>query len=175
MVDLSGISVVTKPTKKRLNERQLEDYRHHREQCLTWLLAVGKDPQRADGYAFSTVKSRANRMDQFYRWVWEQEDGYTAHVTTEHADAYMQALAYDDDYSDAHKDTCQKAVQMLFKWIHHDRGGELWKPAFRFNPADGSSHPRDYLTMEERGLIREASFEYGSVPAYGDLSPDARD
>jgi hypothetical protein len=48
----------------------------------------GKDTEKADGYARTTVSNRAHRMDQFYRWVWDREDGYTTNVTHDHADAY---------------------------------------------------------------------------------------
>lgn len=57
MVDREGISVVTEPSRERLNERLREDYRHHWEKILKWLLAVGKDPKSADWYAFLTVKN----------------------------------------------------------------------------------------------------------------------
>lgn len=65
---LEGIAIVPEPSEKRLNERQRVDYRTEREQCLEWLLAFGKDPSHADGYAYLTVKNRASRMDQFYLW-----------------------------------------------------------------------------------------------------------
>lgn len=65
---LESISVGPKPSEKLLNERQRVDYRTEREQCLEWLLTFGKDPDSVEGYAYSTVKTRASRMDQFYRW-----------------------------------------------------------------------------------------------------------
>lgn len=71
---LEEITVVPAPTEKRLNQRQLVDYRAQREDCLEWLLTFGKEPQKADGYAVSTVSVRGYRMDQFYRWVWDQEN-----------------------------------------------------------------------------------------------------
>lgn len=78
MNPLEDIAVVPEPSEKLLNQRQPFDYRTERENCLEWLLAFGKDPERAEGYAMGTVSNRASRMDQFYRWVWEQEDGYTS-------------------------------------------------------------------------------------------------
>lgn len=86
---LEGITVVTEPAAELLNERQEIDYRNQREQCLEWLLVFGIDPKKADGYARTTVSNRAHRMDQFYRWVWDYEDGYTTNVTHDHADAYL--------------------------------------------------------------------------------------
>lgn len=62
---LHGITVLTEPTAELLNERQRIDFHTTRENCLKWLLAFGKNPGKADGYARSTVKTRAHRMDQF--------------------------------------------------------------------------------------------------------------
>jgi hypothetical protein len=173
MTDLDGITVVTEPSEESLNERQLSDYRSQREDCLKWLLTFGKNPDMVEGYAFETVHARAYRMDMFYRWVWEQEGRYVADVTHEHADAWMQELAYQEK-SNAHKDNCQKAVQMLLKWRHHKHGLDEWEPDIRFN-SGGSSQPRDFLTRAERSKIREAALEYGSIPSYNSLSPEERD
>ena len=171
---LEGIKVVTEPTAELLNERQQIDYRNQREQCLEWLLTFGKDPKMADGYARSTVSNRAHRMDQFYRWVWEREGGYTSTVTHEHADEYLRELAR-QEYSNAHKDNCKKAVQMLFKWRQHEHGFDEWNPELSFTTGSTTSVPRDYLTREERGKIREAALSYGSVPAYESVDADERD
>jgi len=73
----ADISIVTEPSAEVLNERQQIDYPSQREQCLDWQLVFGKDPKQADGYAHTTVKCRRDRMDQFYRWVWSEENGYT--------------------------------------------------------------------------------------------------
>jgi hypothetical protein len=40
---------------------------------------------------------------------------------------------------------------------------------------DSSTNPREYLTRDERSAVREAALEYGSVPAYNNLTPAARD
>jgi hypothetical protein len=36
-------------------------------------------------------------MDMFYRRVWEQERRYVADLTHEHADEWMQELAYQEE------------------------------------------------------------------------------
>lgn len=90
------ITVLTAPAAAHLNQRQQLDYTNHRETLLKWLLHLGKDPQNATGYSKSTVKCDAYRIDQFYRWVWEKEDGYTTAVTHIHADDYVDHLAYGD-------------------------------------------------------------------------------
>lgn len=65
----NDITLVPNNTEELLNERQYLDYRSEREHCLDWLLTFGKEPEKAEGYAKTTVSNRAYRMDQFYRWV----------------------------------------------------------------------------------------------------------
>ena len=171
---LDGIKLVPKPSAKVLNERQYLDYRSEREHCLEWLLTFGKNPEQADGYAKTTVSNRASRIDQFYRWVWEYEDGYTTNLTHEHANEYQRYLA-GTETSNSHKHTCTKAVRMLYKWRHHQRGADKWDPEIRFTRENQSTTPRDYLTREERTKIRDASLEYGSVPSREKVRGDERD
>lgn len=165
MSRVEELPIVPQPSEEYLNKRQLVDYRSQREDCLEWLLALGKNPEEADGYAFQTVRNRAYRMDMFYRWVWNQEDGYTANITHEHADEWLRYLARLDK-SNAHKDNCRKALQMLFKWREYAYGASEWDPQLSFSTDDGTTTPRDYLTEEERSVIREAALEDGSIPSY---------
>jgi site-specific recombinase XerD len=168
-----AVPVVTQPATEFLNQRQLVDYRAEREDCLSWLLALGKNPDKAVGYALGTVKPRAYRMDQFYRWVWSRDDGYTAQVTVDDADDWMKSLAQ-SDYSGTHRTNCQKAAKMLFKWREHERGAGSWDPEITFTTSRGSN-PKDYLTKDERSQIRNAALEYGSIPEYSNLSSSERD
>ncbi len=171
--DIDDISLVSSPTERILNPRQQQDYPADRDSCVRWLLTSGKDPDKHDGYALSTVKTRARRMAQFYRWVWDHERGYSLKVTTDHADAWMTHLAQQDS-SGAHKSNCQKAIQSLFKWRHHERGAKLGEPSISFSGST-AAQPRDYLTREERPQIREAALEYGCIPSYSNLNPSERD
>ena len=169
-----GFQVVPKPAQAVLSDRQLADYRAHRERLLEWALTIGKNPEHAEGYAETTVHGRAYRLDQFYRWVWTEFDGYTTDITHEHADAWMRELAYGDD-SQAHKAAHQKSIKMLFRWRAWEFGDDEWEPEVHFSSNTGSSNPKDYLTKDERRRVREASLEFGGVPSYNSLSPEERD
>jgi len=169
---LDDLPVTTEQSRSYLNQRQLQDYRAQRRACFRWLLSAGKDPESLDGYAKTTVKTRGYRMDQFYRWVWEQQGGYTANATPTHADQWMHHLA-ETDLSGTHKSNCQKSVRMLLKWRHHEHGISMWDPELTFS--DSRTQPRDYLTREERQAVRDAALEYGTVPAYDSLAPAERD
>ena len=167
-----GREILDRRTAGSMNNRQLLDYRSQREDCLEWLLTLGKRPEQAEGYAFQTVKNRAYRMDMFYRWVWKQEGGYIADVTHSHADKWLRYLACLEK-SNAHKNNCRKAVQMLFKWRQYEYGMAEWNPQLSFSSENKSTVPRDYLTQDERSQIREAALEYGSIPKYKNVDPAA--
>lgn len=85
----------------------------------------------------------------------------------------MRELAFSDK-SRTHKANTQKSLKRYFKWTAYARGSDEWEPAHSFS-SSSSPNPRDYLTIEERVRIREAALEYGSIPAYGGLTPDERD
>lgn len=156
----------------RLNHRESVDYYEYRKQLCWWFLQYGKDPEKEEGYAEATVKTRGFLIDQFYQWVWEREGMYTTWVSHEHADEWVDELVISDT-GNAHKNNSLKAVQMLFKYQSHIHGTEQWTAPFRFT--EKTTQPRDYLTQKERRKIRTASLSYGSVPDYQSLSPDARD
>lgn len=169
-----GGPVVPEPSKSRLTSRQLEDYTEHRVRLIAWMQDLGKSPEEGKGYADDTVNGRAYRLDQLYRWVWEQEERYTTTLTHDHADAWMRELAAGDT-SQENKSSHQKAVKMLFRWREWEFGDEQWEPQINFSTNSGGTNPKDYLTHEERQCVREAALEHGSVPSYNSLSPDERD
>jgi len=69
-MDFDDLPVVTQHSEEKLNEKQLLDYQEHRESFTFWLLAFGKNPERAAEYSRATVRRTAYRTDQFNRWVW---------------------------------------------------------------------------------------------------------
>jgi hypothetical protein len=52
------VPLVIEPAKKYLNQRQVEDYKQHRRGVLEWLWALGKDPERGEGYGPNTHRAR---------------------------------------------------------------------------------------------------------------------
>ncbi|WP_246404085.1 hypothetical protein [Halobellus ruber] len=104
-----GTPLITDPAQERLTERRVVDYREERRDLLEWLRDLGKKPNEGEGYAADTVYNRSYRIDGFYRWVWNEEDGYTTAVTTDHADAYCRDLL-SGDHSDSHRSNTQKAL-----------------------------------------------------------------
>ena len=172
-VDLSQYPIVPGPDADRLTEEELTAYRGFREPFIAWLLVEGKDPGEATGYAPKSVQNTAYRTSKFMRFVWDLEQTFTLEVTHNHADAYLDHLAY-ADVSGSHRDQERKALLRLFRWLEIECGYDHWEPTRKFT-ATTRIHPPDYLTIEERNLIREAATSYGSIPGYNDLSPPERD
>lgn len=170
-----GIPLVTGKARELLNPRQEVVYREFRRDLAEWMLNLGKNPEKAEGYSDATVEMRMNRLDLFFRWVWEQEGQYTQDVTTEHADDWMRHLAA-TEFKESTKAHYQTAVKTIFKWQRHARGKDVeWDPVIEYSDPSSTYQPREYLTREDRRKLREAAMEYGSVPHYNSLSPAERD
>ena len=50
---VEGIVLVTEDAQEYLNPRQEVTYREHRQELVEWLLALGKNPDKAKGYESS--------------------------------------------------------------------------------------------------------------------------
>lgn len=167
------VTLVSDVTLEHLNERQRVDYREFKAGLVRWLFTLGKHPERAEGYAESTVAQVTYKVDVFYRWVWDRE-GYTTKVTPAHADDYLHEEIAISEHSNGHKATVVKCLKRLFKYRRLQLGEAVeWEPDINFTEA--ATNPRDFLTLEERRMIREAALDYGSVPSYQGLSPVERD
>ncbi|MEF8881158.1 MAG: site-specific recombinase xerd [Halapricum sp.] len=172
---VDGINTVPDPSREQLTERQLLDYADHRTKLLKWALNLEKNPEKAEGYAHTTVAGYAYRLDLCYRWVWQERGGYTTAITHEHADDFVQHLAYKDS-TEEDKASHVKALKMLFRWRGWEFGDDPdWNPPVSFSSGNvGNTNPPDFLSVEERQQIREAVLEYGSVPTYSNCTPQER-
>lgn len=173
---LDGLPVIPRPTMKRLTGRQLIDYKSHREKLLLWMLNRGKQPDKGQGYAWDTTRCRAYNTDIFYRWVWQQHDKYTTQIDRNDANEYFRTLVASDQTS-SNKQNIEKSIKMLMRWREFHLGEDWsdWESPVSFQDSQTPDEPQDYLTREERSLIRESAINYGSVPHYNSLSPEKRD
>ena len=171
---IRGITLVPAPAADELNEKQELDYRSHRRSLIHWCLSRGKKPAKAEGYSEDTIRVRAGHIDRFYRWVWGNRGTYTAHVTHDDADQYMDHLAFErSDMQGSTKAKYQKSLKMLFKWRAHTRNDDEWDPDVTFSEPD-QRNPQDYLSRDERRRIREAALDMGSIPHYKSVESDDR-
>ena len=172
--NIEDFPLTTSHSRERLTEKEYIDYRSQREEFIQWLIYLGKDPEKAEGYSRDTIDKTAYRTDQLNRWVWAQEDGYTMAITHDHAERFMTELLY-SEASTSHKANTQKALKRFFKYCAHEKNGDIWEPSRSFSSSSGDTGPREYLTSEERKQIREAALQYGAIPRYNNLTPEERD
>lgn len=64
---VEDIVIVSQKSENYLNQRQLAEYRDFRRKLIKWMRHVGKDPEKATGYAHATARQRAYKFDRFYR------------------------------------------------------------------------------------------------------------
>ena len=121
---VDGIVLVTEDANEYLNPKQEVTYREHRRELAEWMLGLGKNPEKAEGYSYSTVKNRMNRLDLFYRFIWDREGRYIQDLTTDHADDWMRNLAR-QDIKESTKNHYQKACKTLFKWKREARNKDV--------------------------------------------------
>lgn len=167
------VTLVPKPTRRRLNYQQLRDYEHHRQELLEWALQCGKSVTDGKGYAASTMKTRAYQIDKFYRWVWEREGEYTTSVTHDHADEYLEEVAY-SDIAQWTKCGLQNALKTLYQWRRHECGWDVWEPERTFSQPNDGVNDRDYINTDERRALRSAVLEYEASPHYESFDPEER-
>ena len=68
-IDLNRSIVVIPETHEGvLTDKQLINYKQHRLKFLSWLLNIGKTPEKAKGYSPHTVYGAAYRTPQFDKW-----------------------------------------------------------------------------------------------------------
>lgn len=170
---VQGIVTVPEPSQEEVNERQLIAYKAHREKYINWLSNMGKDPDALEGYSHHTAKNHASIVDKFHRRVWNLGGGYTLDITHDHADEYIENLVLsDEEYSDSYLHNVKLALKAFFRF--KDPENE-WECEITITSSDSATNPKDYLTAEERKAFREASLEFGTIPAYSALSPEERD
>ena len=176
MTEKIGSAVIVGQTAREyLDHRRYDDYRDYKERLLRWLHTMGKNPEKAEGYADSTLSNSSYKIDQFNVWNWKETGTYGTKLTVDRADAYMMHLVLQgDEYSATHKDIVQKCLKRVFKYQSHVEGDEIeWEPEHTFS--QDLSAPRDFLTMEERRKVRDAALDYGTVPSYRSVTPEERD
>jgi len=175
MSNQNEVKAVPEKTKKRLNDRQLTDYENYMQQLVDWLLNIGKNVDKAEGYSSHTVETAVYQIDKFHRFIWDEaEDGYTLQISTDHADQYMQHIAV-EDWQQSYKASLQKSVKREMKYRSHRRGGSTWNPEISYYDNGSTHQPRDFLSKQERVKIREAALSYGSIPSYSNLTKEERD
>jgi len=160
---LHDATIGSEQSEQMVNERELTDYRSDKRDLLDWMFSFGKNPDRPEGDAKSTVSQSIYRVDRLYRWLWAEQDTYTAQITPETADGYVQKSVVRSENSNGWESMCQKCLTRLFKYRNHELGeNHDWQKKHAFN--EPIAQPRDFSTVDERRSIREAALQHWSAP-----------
>ena len=167
--------IVGETARDYLENRRYTDYYDYKKKLLRWLQTMGKNPEKAEGYADSTLANVTYKVDLFNVWNWKETGHYSTRLTTDRADAHMMHLVMEGDrYSDTYKDIVQKCLKRVFKYQNHVEGDNIeWETDHTFSQE--LSAPRDFLTIDERRAVRDAALDYGAVPSYQSVTPEGRD
>lgn len=172
------IPIIREDHEAFLTHKERLDYYEYRKPFLVYLLRIGKNPQKAEGYSPYTVGETAQRTGRFDQWVWDNRGGYTVPPDLEDAKAYMEQVAL-RDVSESTKGKIMEALVRYSSWIEHKHGGSEWEFDWNFNSGGGNNGPRDFLTKPERRKIRQAALQRDGTPGYGtdmdleDANPDS--
>lgn len=108
------ITLVPKRHREFLSDKAVIDYYEFRKPFLTYLLRMGKNPEKAKGYSPYTVCNTASRTARFDYWVWQNRGGYKIPPDEEDAKAYMEKVAY-RDVTDSTKGKNQEAPPSILE------------------------------------------------------------
>jgi integrase len=160
------ISIVPNKNEEWLSEKEIVDYRQYRKKFLSYLLRMGKNPQKAEGYSPYSVYATANRTAKLDRWMWRKDDTYRIPPEQEDASEYMEKIAF-RDITESTKGKIMEALLRYSKWLQHKFNRDEWEFEWNFNSGGGETGRRDFLMKEERQKIRQAALRMDGNPAYG--------
>ncbi|GAA0275662.1 tyrosine-type recombinase/integrase [Halobacterium noricense] len=174
LADDRHIRIVPESPASKLTDQQFVDYHEYRKSFLSYLLNVGKNEDKAEGYSPYTVYADSYRQVRFDEWVWNQADQYKVPPTQKDASAYLEHIAFSDK-SQTCKGKIQEALLRYSKWLQHKYGQNAWEFEWSFDGSGQSSaQPQDFLSVDERRKIRQAALNEGSIPARSGLTANER-
>lgn len=155
-----NIKIVPTKCDNYLTEKERVDYRDYRKTFIDYLLQIGKNPKKAEGYSPYSVEETARRVGRFDLWAWEENGRYRTPPTQQEAESYMEEVAY-RDVTESTKGKTREALLRYSKWLQHKFDREEWGFDWNFDSGGSNVGPRDFLTDEERRKIRQAALNYG--------------
>lgn len=169
-----SIIIVPEDNQQELTDKEHLDYYEYRGSFLTWLLKLGKNPEKAKGYSPYSVYNTGYRTAEFDRWAWERHGGYSVPPTQEDATQFMEEVAL-SSVSESTKGKKLEALLRYSKWLQDRFGEDEWEFSWNFNSSGGNHQPQDFLSIRERRAVRQAALSMDGNPAYGVEDKDALD
>lgn len=154
-----------------------EEYRGFKQDFLAWLLTEGHRPVKGEGYAENTVKQTHYKVEEAYRWVWNQE-GFTTTLTPAHADSFVTEQI--KHYSDDLLLDFIKSLKRLFKFLNNTTGESYdWEYENKSEITMDTSGTKsiDYFKRHEMHALYDAAVKISSMKSYHakSMTPKERD
>lgn len=175
----SPVPPVAQDTEKELKqfaEFVAEDYQTFKQDFIEWLLIEGKDTYKLKGYSEETVKTTHYKVDEAFRWLWNQKGEYTKEFAPEDATDLIEFLVRRSTHPESYIYTFEKCIRRLFKFQREELRKDI--PEWEHDiPLDSNSHSsnKDKFYPKEMAKLYEASLSEYSLKGYHSVSPRERD
>lgn len=171
-----GYPLVSKRSEEDLKKfglNMVEDYRDFKRELLSWLATYGKNPEKHEGLAETTLESTHYKLETVFRWLWRYEGQYTTSFTPEHANKFIRVLDQSDGMIDSTVLHHAKDIQRYFRFSNYVRGTEYeWEVDIELSQSNGDE--RDYLRRSAFEPLYQAALDHSSVKGYHSVSPEER-
>ncbi|MBP1986194.1 tyrosine-type recombinase/integrase [Halolamina salifodinae] len=171
-----GYPLVSKRSEEDLKKfglNMVEDYRDFKRELLSWLATYGKNPEKHEGLAETTLESTHYKLETVFRWLWRYESQYTTRFTPEHANKFIRVLDQSDGMIDSTVLHHAKDIQRYFRFSNYVRGTEYeWEVDIELSQSNGDE--RDYLRRSAFEPLYQAALDHSSVKGYHSVSPEER-
>jgi site-specific recombinase XerD len=122
----------------------VDDYRDFKRELLSWLANYGKNPEKGEGLAPTTLESTHYKLETAFRWLWKYEGKYTTDFTPDHAEKFIRLLDQSDGMIDSTVLHHAKDLKRYFRFCNHARGTNYeWEVEIELSQANGDE--RDYV------------------------------
>jgi site-specific recombinase XerD len=162
-----------------LGPRKAEVENELHEEFHTWCVNEGKNPEYNRGMSERTAGNYVDRINSFKLLIYTNEDCHV-NITADHAESFLEGLKKDrivqqngETYAGSTKRKHVDAVRKYFDWRASEFGEENWDTDPDFQ--EKVTNQPDEFTVGERQILREAAYDYNTIPHYRSLSPEDRD
>jgi len=173
------IAEATEEELANFGELVADDYLQFKNEFLEWLLLEGKDTYRYEGYSEQTVQTTHYKVEEAYRWIWNERGEYVKQISIEDATELIDYLARKTPHPDGYVYTFEKCLRRLLKFFREKRSVDIdeWEHEIPLNTNDDTTESKDRFYPEEMDALFRASIASNSVRSYHNkrMSPDERD
>lgn len=173
------VSQATKEVLQNFGPLMADDYRQFKEHFLRWLLTEGKDTYRGEGYSEATTRTTHYKVDESYRWLWEEREEYTKVLKPDDATELIDHLARKTPHPDGYTYTFEKSLRRLFKFKREKLSQPLneWDHDIPLRKNQDTTEERDRFYASEMNSLYNAALEKYSVKSYDNpnLNEEERD